>query len=189
MANRNNSVALLAFRRIASENIERSGSFLGKKTQDGNLNVSFFFRSRASDSANRPSVESFQRGSRIYDGKDRGGSSAGESPRQSAPASHKSRKKPNQTRLPAGTDTAKRGYESFFREESFEYSILVDESERDRAKRDERLRARIAISFLLFPPPPPVLFVQRKADLYGRRGESGWGLPADRGKGAKRKRG
>lgn len=59
----------------------------------------------------------------------------------------------------------KRGYESFFREESFEYSILVGERERDG-----RLRARGAISFLLFRPLLRVLFVGREDDPRGEGG-------------------
>lgn len=52
--------------------------------------------------------------------------------------------------LPAHTRQG--GYESFFREESFEYSILAGKrSKRADSERDGRLRVHGTISFLLFP--------------------------------------
>lgn len=53
------------------------------------------------------------------------------------------------------------GYESFFREESFEYSILASERASGIAERDGRLRVLGAISFLLFPLPPPPRVIRR----------------------------
>lgn len=85
-------------------------------------------------------------------------SSAGKSLRQTTAASHKSWKIPNQTLLPAGTHCWE-GYESFFRKESFEYSILVPlalPGERDRVEWDGRLRVhgeQFHFSYFLLPRP------------------------------------
>jgi len=59
------------------------------------------------------------------------------------------------------------GYESFFREESFEYSILAVARS---AERDGRLRVHGAISFLLFPFPSRVI---RRTRLWVRGRERG----------------